>query len=71
MVDKRNESSTSSRSYCDRAFEPKLLIEQLQKLVHKEEIYRIKGFVDVPDKSMRLVFIGRNLTNESLDMIYK
>jgi len=43
---------------CDRTFEPKSLIEKLQQLVQKEEIYRIKGFVDVPDKSMRLVLQG-------------
>ena len=82
----------------DRAFEPQSLTEKLQKLVQEEEIYRIKGFVDVPDKSMRLVlqgvgnrfdtfydrlwlkeetrqtrlvFIGRNLTNESLAMIHE
>ncbi|ELS05336.1 cobalamin biosynthesis protein CobW [Xenococcus sp. PCC 7305] len=80
---------------CDRAFDPKSLTEQLQKLVQEEEIYRIKGFVSVPDKSMRLVlqgvgnrfdtfydrlwsteetrqtrlvFIGRNLTDESINM---
>ncbi|MEM9273910.1 MAG: cobalamin biosynthesis protein CobW [Cyanobacteria bacterium P01_F01_bin.143] len=83
---------------CDRAFEPKSLIKQLQKLVQQEEIYRIKGFVDVPGKSMRLVlqgvgnrfdtfydrlwskketrqtrlvFIGRNLTNNSLAILQK
>ena len=81
---------------CDQAFEPEFLTEKLQQLVKQEEIYRIKGFVDVPDKSMRLVlqgvgnrfdtfydrlwlkeetrqtrlvFIGRNLTNDSLAVI--
>ena len=83
---------------CDRAFEPQALTEKLQKLVQEEEIYRIKGFVDVPDKPMRLVlqgvgnrfdtfydrlwskeearqtrlvFIGRNLSDDSLAMIHK
>ncbi len=83
---------------CDRAFEPKSLTEKLQKLVQEQEIYRIKGFVEVPNKSMRLVlqgvgnrfdtfydrlwlkeetrqtrlvFIGRNLTNDSISMIHE
>ncbi len=39
-------------------FEPKLLVKQLQNLVEREEIYRIKGFVDVAHKPMRLVLQG-------------
>lgn len=42
----------------DQAFEPKALIERLERLVESAEIYRIKGFVDVPGKSMRLVLHG-------------
>ncbi|MBO9999056.1 MAG: cobalamin biosynthesis protein CobW [Cyanobacteria bacterium SID2] len=42
----------------DRSFNAKALTQRLQQLVEKEEIYRIKGFVDVPDKSMRLVLQG-------------
>lgn len=42
----------------DRAFEPKTLTEKLQKLVQQQEIYRIKGFVSVPHKPMRLVLQG-------------
>lgn len=42
----------------DQSFEPKALIERLQKLVEKAEIYRIKGFVSVPNKPMRLVLHG-------------
>ncbi|MBE9169847.1 cobalamin biosynthesis protein CobW [Pleurocapsales cyanobacterium LEGE 06147] len=42
----------------DRAFEPKILTEKLQKLVQQQEIYRIKGFVSVPHKPMRLVLQG-------------
>ena len=42
----------------NQSFEPKVLIERLQKLVQKEEIYRVKGFVNVPNKPMRLVLQG-------------
>lgn len=42
----------------DQAFDPKALTQQLQKLVQEQEIYRIKGFVDVPNKPMRLVLQG-------------
>ena len=42
----------------DRAFEPKALVKQLTRLVDSEEIYRIKGFVAVPNKPMRLVLNG-------------
>jgi len=39
-------------------FQPQTLVENLQKLVQELEIYRIKGFVSVPNKSMRLVLQG-------------
>lgn len=39
-------------------FEPHNLVKKLQELVAKEEIYRIKGFVAVPEKSMRMVLQG-------------
>lgn len=42
----------------NQSFEPKALIERLQKLVQEQEIYRVKGFVDVPNKPMRLVLQG-------------
>ncbi|WP_413163729.1 cobalamin biosynthesis protein CobW [Capilliphycus salinus ALCB114379] len=42
----------------EQAFEPKTLIEKLQDLVKQEEIYRIKGFVHVPQKPMRMVLQG-------------
>lgn len=42
----------------DKAFEPKALIQQLTQLVSEQEIYRIKGFVAVPNKAMRLVLNG-------------
>ena len=43
---------------CNSTFEPKQLIQQLQNLVQEEEIYRIKGFVNVAHKPMRLVLQG-------------
>lgn len=42
----------------DSAFDPKALIEQLKTLVQEQEIYRVKGFVAVPGKVMRLVLQG-------------
>lgn len=42
----------------DRTFEPQKLKQQLQSLVKEQEIFRVKGFVAVPDKSMRLVMQG-------------
>jgi cobalamin biosynthesis protein CobW len=42
----------------DKTFEPEALIHCLQKLVQNQEIYRIKGFVAVPNKAMRLVLQG-------------
>ena len=42
----------------ENAFEPQVLVAKLQKLVRELEIYRIKGFVVVPNKSMRLVLQG-------------
>jgi cobalamin biosynthesis protein CobW len=42
----------------DRGFEPKALLERLEHLTAHHEIYRIKGFVDVPNKAMRLVVHG-------------
>jgi cobalamin biosynthesis protein CobW len=41
-----------------QSFDPKILIDKLQNLVAKEEIYRIKGFVSVPNKPMRMVLQG-------------
>lgn len=42
----------------EREFEPSVLVKQLEQLVARQEIYRIKGFVAVPNKSMRLVLQG-------------
>jgi cobalamin biosynthesis protein CobW len=42
----------------DESFEPTELVKRLQALVKQQEIYRVKGFVDVPNKAMRLVLQG-------------
>ena len=42
----------------ERAFDPNYLVDRLKSLVQQQEIYRIKGFVDVPQKAMRLVLQG-------------
>ena len=42
----------------DQAFEPQMLLDQLKALLTEQEIYRIKGFVSVPNKPMRLVLQG-------------
>jgi cobalamin biosynthesis protein CobW len=42
----------------DQTFDPAVLIDRLKILVQNQEIYRIKGFVAVPDKAMRLVLQG-------------
>jgi cobalamin biosynthesis protein CobW len=39
-------------------FEIKTLTKKLQRLVTEQEIYRVKGFVNVPNKPMRLVLQG-------------
>ncbi|HEY9815996.1 MAG TPA: cobalamin biosynthesis protein CobW [Candidatus Obscuribacterales bacterium] len=38
--------------------DPERLVEELRQLVQQQEIYRIKGFVAVPHKAMRLVLQG-------------
>ena len=42
----------------EQTFDPNVLIDRLQTLVRQQEIYRIKGFVAVPNKAMRLVLQG-------------
>jgi cobalamin biosynthesis protein CobW len=42
----------------DRSFNPDELQSRLKALVEQQEIYRIKGFVSVPNKPMRLVLQG-------------
>lgn len=53
-----DEDINSIELILDQAFTPQVLIQQLQELVNEQEIYRIKGFVDVPRKPMRLVLQG-------------
>lgn len=43
---------------CDRSFDPKDLVKRLQTLAQTQEIYRVKGFVNVANKPMRLVLQG-------------
>lgn len=49
---------TSTHLVWQRSFDPDRLQGQLEALVRSQEIYRIKGFVAVPNKSMRLVLQG-------------
>jgi cobalamin biosynthesis protein CobW len=42
----------------EQSFEPTGLVARLKDLVQQQEIYRIKGFVHVPNKAMRLVLQG-------------
>ncbi len=48
----------STHLILDQAFDPDKLKQQLEALVQQQEIYRIKGFVAVPNKAMRLVLQG-------------
>jgi cobalamin biosynthesis protein CobW len=48
----------STHVVLDQSFDPVQLRSRLEALVQDQEIYRIKGFVAVPDKSMRLVVQG-------------
>ncbi|HEY9641304.1 MAG TPA: cobalamin biosynthesis protein CobW [Coleofasciculaceae cyanobacterium] len=49
---------TSVQIVVDDVFEPTALVSCLQTLVQQQEIYRVKGFVAVPNKAMRLVLQG-------------
>jgi cobalamin biosynthesis protein CobW len=49
------------------SYDPQVLTQRLKKLVQTEEIYRIKGFVHVPQKSMRLVLQG---VGDRFDIFY-
>ncbi|MBF2037419.1 MAG: cobalamin biosynthesis protein CobW [Leptolyngbyaceae cyanobacterium T60_A2020_046] len=42
----------------DQGFDPDVLIDTLKTLTASQEIYRIKGFVNVPHKRLRLVLQG-------------
>lgn len=49
---------TSTHVVLDQSFDPDRLRQQLEALVQTQEIYRVKGFVSVPNKAMRLVVQG-------------
>lgn len=49
---------SSTHLILNRTFDPEALKQQLETLVQEQEIYRVKGFVAVPQKSMRLVLQG-------------
>lgn len=49
---------TSISLELEQEFQPKDIISRLQRLVEKQEVYRIKGFVPVPGKPMRMVLQG-------------
>ncbi|WP_009633663.1 cobalamin biosynthesis protein CobW [Synechocystis sp. PCC 7509] len=49
---------TSTHVILNRSFNPITLQTQLQQLAQEQDIYRIKGFISVPNKSMRLVLQG-------------
>jgi cobalamin biosynthesis protein CobW len=53
-----DEDITSIHVILDQTFDPAELVSRLQSLVQQYEIYRIKGFVAVPNKAMRLVVQG-------------
>ncbi len=48
----------STHVVLEQTFDPDHLLKQLRELVQNQEIYRIKGFVTVPHKPMRLVIQG-------------
>lgn len=49
---------TSTHVILNRSFNPTTLQTHLQQLAQEQDIYRIKGFIAVPNKSMRLVLQG-------------
>ena len=53
-----DEDITSVHLVLDQEFDPTELVNCLPSLVQQHEIYRIKGFVAVPNKAMRLVVQG-------------
>jgi cobalamin biosynthesis protein CobW len=53
-----DENINSIQIVSDRQLNPTTLIERCKTLVQQQEIYRIKGFVAVPNKPMRLVLQG-------------
>ena len=42
----------------DETADIKVLVNELKEMVQEKEIYRIKGFVNIPNKPMRMVLQG-------------
>lgn len=53
-----DEEIDSTHIVLNASFDPVLLREGLEQIVLEQEVYRVKGFVSVPDKAMRLVVQG-------------
>ena len=53
-----DEEINSIQIISEQSFDPKILKAKLEKLVQQQEVYRIKGFVNVANKPMRLVMQG-------------
>jgi cobalamin biosynthesis protein CobW len=53
-----DEEIDSTHIVLDASFDPVFLRERLETIVLEQEVYRVKGFVSVPDKAMRLVVQG-------------
>lgn len=53
-----DEEINSVQYFLDSPVDPQVLTERLKELVAQEEIYRVKGFVNVKNKPMRLVLQG-------------
>jgi cobalamin biosynthesis protein CobW len=67
-----DDSITSVHLILDQGFEPKILMGKLKHLITEQEIYRIKGFVTVPTKPMRMVIQGVGTRLESFyDRMWK
>lgn len=60
-----DEEISSEHLILDQAFDPTLLTQQLKTLVEEQEIFRVKGFVAVPNKAMRMVIQGVGTRFES------
>jgi cobalamin biosynthesis protein CobW len=53
-----DEDINSLQILLSQPVQPDLLLTQLKQLLENHEIYRIKGFISVPDKQMRMVLQG-------------
>lgn len=53
-----DEAIAATHVVLDQMFDPDVLRQRLEDLVREQEIYRVKGFVAVPQKAMRLVLQG-------------